>query len=639
MQRISMVKLTVLDLQEPIVAKAAELLASRWKERTRVPLRTGDARGKAPAWELWLGTVNQPELRAAVEAAGVSVPQPAQSYAIVTEGRRVIVCGADGRGVLYGVGQLLRTLDFAPTRVSRPDLRETQTPAAYNRGMYFATHFNNYYEAAPVERVERYLEEMALWGFDLWMFWFDMNWFPAGFWRDPNSRGMRMINRIRRFRTTAQACGMRVFSAGLGNEGFSYQPAPELRADSSARHGGFYLYSQICPSQPGGLELILANRRKVLELLGPLDGYIHWPYDQGGCGCPQCTHAPGRWGRKFLELGPQIAAVARQANPDIQFIVSVWLMDETERKLVYAQADSGADWFQGIITHAEHIEEYTPPAQYMRLVFPEISMFDCYFCSYGCNGANPAPQRMAAEAARVGRAGWGTTLYSEGMYTDLNAAVYASRLWDPNCAADRILTDYSRYYFGTPNVATATQLIRGLETTWGAKALLQAKAKTVAGLVAKARRLKLRLPRHRDAVDRWRMLQDRAEMDQWMKAVGPERPLVVETRSLYDGLGYLPVPELRRRLQALVGTLRTRKKLVDRLMAVHWGYLEYFHTEKTVMVFLPDEVLGRHQWETLIDPLAKALAERAEEPLRRAASRAMKRWFWSNSIDVNFLFG
>ena len=615
-----MVKLTVRNGQDPLVAKAVELFTSRWQDRTRVKLLTNCAK---PAWEL------------VIETGGGGQPQ---SHTIRTTGHKLTVSGTDGRGVLYGLGHLLRQLVFAPDRVARPVINETRTPAVSNRGVYFATHYNNWYEAAPIEQVEHYIEEMALWGFDSWMFWFDMNWFPHGFWRDPQSRGMRMVNRLRRMIATARACGMKVASGGIANEGFNYQPAPRLRADPSGRHGGFYQYSQICPSKPGGLKMILENRRQVMQLLGKYDVHVHWPYDQGGCGCAQCAHAPGRWGRKFLEIGEPIAAVAREVNPAIEVVVSTWLMDEAERKMVYAQCDAQADWFQGILSHADHLNEYTPPAQYSRAVFPEISMFDCYFVSYGSNGANPAPQRMAAEAQRVARAGWGTELYSEGMYTDLNAAVYAGRLWNPDCDVTGILAEYTRYYFGQANVKAGTALITGLETTWGPKALLQAKAPTVAGLVATARRLQVRLPQHRDALDRWRLLLDRAEMDQLMKAAGPDRPLAIESREIFEASGYAPVTKLRARINCFTTALRKRKELVDELMDVHWRYLQYFGMEKNVLIFLPDDVLGRHQWEPLIAPLEKAARIRTEAAMRQAVSRAFKRWFWFNGIDYNYLF-
>ena len=632
------VQLTVWDRQDPLVTKAVELFASRWKDRTTVRLSQAGPRTGTGAWELIVGTIQQPEIRATVKAAGLAIPERPQSYAVTTAGRTVTVCGADGPGVLYGIGHLLRNLAFAPQHVALPVLNETRTPTVSNRGVYFATHYNNWYESAPIERVERYIEEMALWGCDRLGFWLDMNWYPYGFWKDPQSRGSKMVDRLRRIGAVARACGMQVGSLAVANEGFAYQPPPELRADIRARHGGFYPFSQICPSQPGGLKMILENRRKTTELVGPLDFYVHFPYDQGGCGCAQCTHAPGRWGKKFLEIGPAIAAVVRERNPNVRVLVATWLMDAAERNLVYDLCDRGADWFQGVLTETDHARERVIDARYDWMVFPEISMFDCYFCSYGSNGANPAPLRMAKEAGAIARQGCGTTIYSEGIYEDVNKVVYQAKLWDPNRAVAEVLDEYSQYYFGTPNIAAGSQLIAGLETTWGPKALLQAEASTVHRLFAASERLGRRVPRHRDARDRWRLLRDRAAMDQLMKQAGPDRTLAQESRALFDGTHFFKAGELRQRLKRFLAALRQRQQTTERLFKTHWEYLEYFEMDKTVLLFLPDEVMGRYHWDTLIGPLGKAAGLRNEAAMRKAVSHAFKRWFWFNGIDTNYLF-
>lgn len=636
--RTQTVALTISDEPDALLAKAVGIFVRRWSERTRVPLQDQPKRGTKQAWTLAIGTVAQPTFCAAIQAAGLPVPVNPQSYAIASTGRVLTVCGTDGRGVLYGLGHLLRNLVMGKTAVPMPVLRECRSPAVYNRGVYFATHFNNYYEAAPVEKIERYVEEMALMGFDLLMVWFDVNWFPYGFWKDPRSRGSRMAERIRRIGVVARSCGMKVGTAGIGNEGFASQPPPELRADIRARHGGFYPLSQICPSKPGGLEMILENRRQATRLVGPLDFFVHWPYDQGGCGCDLCAHAPGRWGRKFLELGPRIAEIVRQANPDVRVYVSTWLMDEAERGMVYDLCDRKADWFQGLLTQVEHVSERRVDARYERLVFPEISMFNCYFTSYGCNGANPAPTRFASEARKIAQAGAGTALYSEGIYEDINKAVYAARLWDPDRELAPVLEEYARYYFGHKNVKAATGLITALETTWGANALLAADSGTVERLAREARNLMARIPRRADALARGRLLSDRAEMDRVMKLAGPGQHLIQESRALLEGSDYLPSGELRKRLKAFLADLRERKKLNDLLFDVYWRYMRFFHMEKTNLLFLPDTVMGKYQWETLIAPLAKAAAIRQDAAMRLAVTRAFKRWSWFNGLDFKYLF-
>ena len=636
----SFVQLTVLDSHDPLVANGVKLFTTRWQDRTKVKLQTSRKPGTQPAWELVVGLIDQPTIRAAVTAAGLTLPAKPQAYAITTSGRTVTIGGVDGHGVLYGLGHLLRNLDFAAGRVTLPGspLRETRTPAVYARGIYFATHFNNFYEAAPIEKVERYIEEMALWGFDMLAFWFDTNWFPHGFWNDPHSRGSNMINRIRRITAKGRSLGMKILSGSVANEGFANLPPPELRVDPSARHGAIYLDSQICPSKPGGLKLILEVRRKVMELIGPVDMYVYGGYDPGGCGCAQCAHAPGRWGKKFLEIGPAIAGVVREFNPNVKFLVATWLFDEAEKAVMYEQCARLADWFQGLLTSVEDVGKHVVDSRYLRLVLPEISMFNCYSESYGCNGANPAPTRFAVDAPRVAKAGCSTMVYSEGCYEDFNKAMYAGLLWDPNRDSAEVLAEYVRFYLGGDNLELAGDLIRGLETTWGATALIKADIKTVADLAGKARRLKARLPRHQEAHDRWRLLSDRATMDLLMRQAAAWKALVVESRTLFYEAEYLPTATLRRRLKKVLVKLQHRQKTVEALFEVYWEYMRYFYFQKTIMMFVPDAVLGPYNLETLVAPLAKAAAIRNDAAMRDAVQRAYKRWFWFNGIDHKYYF-
>lgn len=198
------------------------------------------------------------------------------------------------------------------------------------------------------------------------------------------------------------------------------------------------------------MDLILQNRRKALELIGPIDAFWYWPYDQGGCGCRQCMDENG-WGRKFLEIGPAIAGVVKDLNPTAEFIISTWLMNDAEIDLARKLMDSGADWFDGVLVETHRAGEFTSGCGYSLSVFPEISMFETFFVSYGCNGANPAPVKFAEEARRIAQLGYGSVVYSEGIYEDINKLTWAAVMWDPSRSAADIVTEYCRYYFGIEN--------------------------------------------------------------------------------------------------------------------------------------------------------------------------------------------
>ena len=517
---------------------------------------------------------------------------------------------------------------------------ETHTPATGDRGVYFATHFQNFYEGAPLEILAEYIEDLALWGYNLLFTWFDMSWYPAGFWNDPHSAGMRMIERLRFIARTARACGMRIGTTAIANEGFRSQPPPELRADPSVRRGGFYLESQICPSKPGGMDMILHNRSKVLELLGDFDFYWHWPYDQGGCGCEQCSHPKGvRWGRKFLEVGQITADLVRQFNPQAKFYLSTWLMDAEEHAMIEELCRQGADWFEGVLYETYTLDDHPLPAPYRRMVFPEISMFDCYFTSYGCNGANPAPRRFAEQARRVVNAGAGAALYSEGMYEDVNKITWAAMLWDPHREIGEVIREYAGYYFGQTNTETAADLIFALEETWGAEKLHHASLQQVKAILEGLLALEKDLPQMAGSTLRWRALRDRAEIDLLMKQIPPEEPLIGTARFLMDETGCTDdLPELRKRLEVFCRRLQARQEGVERLFEAHWAYMIRFFMQRTSLVFLPDDAIGGRDFEKLLCLLQEALAQKDDQAMRLAAMRAFKRWLWLNGIRIEHLF-
>lgn len=622
--KVTAVRLTTTS----VPAIHASFFRRKWAERTLTPIR------KDAAYEIILSIQTERNAR---------VPAVPESYSIRSTVRNSVVCGRDANGLLYGVGRLLRRIRFGACSIDMPIGNEFSSPATRDRGVYFATHFNNWYECAPIAKVEDYVAEMALWGYNRLWFWFDMNWYPYGFWKYPTSRGARMIARLRRIKDVARRYGMRVGCGGVANEAFKHQPPKRLLADIAARRGSWYPYSTVCPSKRGGLEMILEDRRIVLDLLGPIDFYVHWPYDSGGCGCAECSEqvdaGKQRWGRKFLELGPILAQEVKVRNPQAQIIVSTWLMDDVERGMVYDLCEKGTDWFDGILLHTTHASERAVPPPYTREVFPEISMFDCFFTSYGCNGANPAPERFARQARDTVAAGCGASLYSEGMYEDANKAIWAGLLWKPERPTGDIAAEYSRWYFGAGNETRGARLIRSLEMTWGAKKLGQTSLWYARKLLADADSLLPALPKSTACRDRWQAIRDRAEMDVLMVQIGPDRDLLRDVRLFAEEASYTAdFVALRGKACALCARLEHRLALVEQLFESHWRYLKRFNTNSTVLLFTPDAYLGKQDFRPLRNMLRRAVKIKGGERMRDEIVKGYKRWLWFNSISFDYLF-
>lgn len=609
-------------------AEAARLLARRFTEQTSLSVETTaqpPAFG-ADGFTIYLG---QP-----ATAIGLQQPDQPEGFALRTGKGTAAIAAADPRGLLYGAGRLLRLLDTRDGQTVLPAVTEITSPACSERGVYFATHFNNWYECAPLSEVERYVEDLALSGANNLWTWFDMNWHPEGFWDDPQSRGSQMVARLRHINAVARHLGLRVGLTGIANEGFSHQPPPELRAHPGVQRGGFYPYSQICPSAPGGREMILANRRRVLDLIGPINAYWHWPYDQGGCGCARCADADG-WTKTFLALGRDIASLVRERNPGAEFIVSTWYMNDAEVALVQAEAAHADRWFDGVLLETRRAGQVAFAPALRLSVFPEISMFDTYFVSYGCNGANPAPRRFAPEATRIARSGHGAVLYSEGCYEDLNKWVWMACLWDPTRTAADVVQEYASHHFGAPQADLASELILGLEKTWGVARLSACGPEEPSRLLGLADRLRQATPGN------WRaeVLWYRARLDAQMKALGPYRELLAEAKRLWDEAAFADdLSTVRRHAQSVLEAVTARQAGVEALSAAYWEYMRAFHLQHCMLAFRPDDYIGGADLGGLRSACEKALCCEGDDAFRETLIQGLHRWLWQSNLGLDLLF-
>ncbi len=401
-----------------------------------------------------------------------------ESFRIAKIGSGISVTGGDALGLLYGVGKFLRTSRFEGERFSPSSWRGVSTPVKDVRGIYFATHFHNFYQDAPLEEVENYIEDIALWGFNTLSVWFDMHTYRGI--DDPAAQAM--IERLRAMLGAARRIGMKTSITTLANEGFKDSP-PALRADWTAGHGGYtrepggHYHVELCPSQPGGTELIFEWRRQVYEAFrefpaGSGLAYVWiWPYDQGGCTCAQC--AP--WGANgFLRLAHPLADLARSYFPGVKVVLSTWYFDlfttgEWEglaRHLAAAQ-EKGARWVDYLMAdfvgggYPEWVLEHGVPGGLPLLGFPEISMHGA--TPWGGFGANPYPGVIRGLFEKVSDRQAGGFPYSEGIFEDMNKAVCAQLYWDPRRSVEEILKEYIGYEFSPKEVEPVWQAIGLLE--------------------------------------------------------------------------------------------------------------------------------------------------------------------------------
>lgn len=396
---------------------------------------------------------------------------PHEGYSIQGPGKGARIAGGDSRGLLYGVGRWLQTVCFDMDGGFRNTWNGVSAPATPLRGIYFATHFWNYYDEAPLAEIKTYLEDLALWGCNGLKVWFDLHHFNGI--SDPRAR--EKIARLRGMMEQANQVGMSIWLGGLSNEAYANSPE-HLRADWTCGHDGYdkmdlvgHYHRELCPNKPGALELMMQWRAEVLDAFAGIDiRYFGFSsYDQGGCTCPAC--AP--WGiNGLLKVGKAHSALARKKFPGCKVIMSTWRFDQFingEWEGLHRLFAQRPDWLDGITIDLDHLDHVFPKAPGGLDVFcvPEISMHG--MIPWGGYGANPMPERIKRYWDKTAGRMAGAYPYSEGIYEDLNKIVALQLQWSPGRTAEEIVSEYAEFYFGAESVNDVQRGVAILEGNLG----------------------------------------------------------------------------------------------------------------------------------------------------------------------------
>lgn len=373
---------------------------------------------------------------------------------------RIRVCGGDRRGVLYGLGRLLHDARFAPGRFVPGTWRGASRPAKATRGIYFATHFNNFYQTAPVAKIQWYIEDLVLWGMNALMIWYDMHHFDG--FDDPEAGAFRA--RLRDISTTARGLGLDIWLVVVGNEAYADSPQ-DLRATAGGGRGGFYDVA-VCPAKPGGTDYILGVLGQYFDWARDLhpSAVCIWPYDQGGCGCDDCRP----WAaRGFMRCVQAVGRLVRTKLPGTKIVLSTWLMDQAEWNEVAAHVRSQPNPPDAILMELFHNPFAPAPlaeggALGLPVIgFPEISMDGMF--PWGGFGANPQPARFTSQWHNTHRLLDGGFPYSEGIFDDINKVLWLQLYWRGGVDTDSILHDYIAYEFPAGDSEAIAAAIHTLE--------------------------------------------------------------------------------------------------------------------------------------------------------------------------------
>lgn len=388
---------------------------------------------------------------------------PQESFLIEEKGGAWDIVGADEAGLYYGIGKFLHTAKWSENDFEPKQMEEVSAPAHDFRAVYTSVHFHNWYHEAPTEELERYLEDLLLWGHNTIISIVPLVCFnscdePAFF---------EAIEKNRALFKLAKKLGMKVGIIINPNQGLKTTPR-EFAADPSCyEHRGGSGGKNICPSIIGAMEymryLWVMQLKNFIDI--GLDYVMTWPYDEGGCGCENCRP----WGAKgFCDLSTETFKEVKRFYPNAKTILSTWFMDEPHDEGEYEglwkrlKGDMSYIDYLMVDSHNE-FPKYPLEHEIIKPMvnFPEISMWGLR--PWGGRGANPLPKRFQEFWDNSKHVLSGGMPYSEGMYEDISKIQCVSYYWSPDRHYRDILGEYINYEYSHEVIDEVLELMELIE--------------------------------------------------------------------------------------------------------------------------------------------------------------------------------
>ena len=418
---------------------AATMLLEEVQRRSRARWTIGKA-GNGPAVHVGrLATLRKGPAASRLQGAA---PGP-EGYRLVSSADGVIVAGADERGVLFGVGRLLRALEIGRDRVVLPAALDlTETPVVAMRGHQLGYRpKTNSYDAWDAPQWEQYIRDLAIFGTNAIELIpprsddaADSPHFPR-----PQMEMMVEMSRI------ADKYGLDVWV---------WYPALDEDYTSEA-----------------SIVKAVAEWEGVLKQLPRLDAVF---VPGGDPGHTEPSAMFGLLARQTANLRTFHPKVTMWLSP--QGFTAQWM--ETFYGLMARQPA----WLTGIVIGPQNRDTLATvrkriPAQYKLRRYPDIThtiraefpvpLWDAAFArTLEREPINPRPLDQAAVFQRWLSVSPDFLTYSEGCNDDVNKIVWSALGWNPKADVREVLRQYARVFVGPAYTDALADGLLGLEENW-----------------------------------------------------------------------------------------------------------------------------------------------------------------------------
>ncbi len=384
--------------------------------------------------------------------AGLPVPEVAADHpvrkpegfwlhATEAEGKPVLwVLGNDGRGVLFGVGAILRKMNWEKGAATLPDNFELATAPAYPiRGHQLGYRARaNSWDAWTLDQFDQHIRELTFFG---------MNSFENIPFQDDTTNPMMKYSREEMNRELSRICDK------YDVDYWVWTPAEFDLSDQKQR------------------DELLAMHRKLYEDSPRIDG-VFFPGGDPGDNPPELVM-------------PFLADVAKELIPRHPH-ARVWLSlqgfhgEKVNTAYAYIK-EHQPGWLGGLVdgpsSPPTDQQRMNLPPQYKFRLYPDLThnklcqfvvpwWDNAFALTLGREAINPCPAQFTQIHNWYAPHSDGFISYSDGVHDDVNKAIFSYLAWDPTTDPRTILEDYSRVFFDPKVAAKATDGIFALEKNW-----------------------------------------------------------------------------------------------------------------------------------------------------------------------------
>jgi hypothetical protein len=476
--------------------RIARLLSERVLRRSRIAVEVSHHAVAGVDLRVVIGrrTTSNGFFKALVERHGLTLPGTARTapegYAVKLvqeDGRPLLLAeGADARGLLYAAGEVLRRFEYGLDHVRLAPVDISTAPAYRFRG-----------SSANQGGTMRNITGARGWTAKEWQDYF-LDYALSG--ANTGYAGGAQFDFLHQFDLmTVGGCRPNQFRSEIPEE----WKAGGLE--------GWEGTDWVCPSVPEARKALMRQWDEEFARTENHEVLRFYAGDPGGCRCPRC--AP--WGKNFIELCEEVAAIWRKYHPDtVVQIANQDLSNDGDRAIFDYLNEKPRTWVHGIaygpgsnalstyfrdelrddlfeypgtgpvnrylaeilnnLPKHQTITHYSDITHWIRSQYTLEEPDPILMKAYNRRTFHTRPAAFYQIFQAIMPFSDGDIIYSEGYHDEFHQYMWNRLLWDPNRSLDSVMNEYCTYHFGkeaAPDMAAALlQLEKNLETPLAANA-------------------------------------------------------------------------------------------------------------------------------------------------------------------------